>query len=87
MARRGASDKDIEDRPKSRNIGALRGLAPFVLRYKARLAMVFVMLTLASAATLAMPYGVGVLIDNGFSDNETGDIDQYAASTLHGNII
>lgn len=77
MARRGANDKDIEDRPKSRNIGALRGLAPFVLKYKARLAMVFIMLTMASAATLAMPYGVGVLIDNGFSDNGTGDIDQY----------
>jgi ATP-binding cassette subfamily B protein len=77
MARRGARDKDIEDRPKSKNIGALRGLAPFVLAYKGRLAMVFIMLTIASAATLMMPYGVGVLIDNGFSDNETGDIDQY----------
>lgn len=77
MARRGANDKDIEDRPKSRNIGALRGLAPFVLAYRGRLAMVLIMLTIASAATLAMPYGVGILIDNGFSDNETGDIDQY----------
>lgn len=77
MARRGARDKDIEERPTSRNIGALRGLVPFVLKYKGRLAMVFTMLTIASAATLAMPYGVGVLIDNGFSDDAAGDIDQY----------
>lgn len=81
MARRGSGSKDLEDRPTSRNVGALRGLVPFVLRYKARLALIFIMLSVASAATLAMPYGVGILIDNGFSDGPTGetagDIDQY----------
>lgn len=77
MARHGGRNQDLEERPTSRNIGALRGLAPFVLKYKGRLAMVFAMLTIASAATLVMPWGVGILIDNGFSDDAAVDIDRY----------
>jgi ATP-binding cassette, subfamily B, bacterial len=77
MARRGQNDPEADERPSSKNLTAIRGLLPFVLKYKSRLALVVFMLTLAAGVTLAMPYGVRLLIDNGFSDELGTGVDKY----------
>jgi ATP-binding cassette subfamily B protein len=73
---RGLSQAET-NRPKSQNIRALRALWPFVFAYKARLLLVFVMLTIASVATLTVPLGIRVMTDNGFSGENAGNIDRY----------
>ena len=55
----------------------LRGLVPFVARYKGRAALALVALGIASAATLAVPIAVRRMIDLGFSAERVGLIDQY----------
>ncbi len=62
--------------------GTLRPLAallPFVARYKGRAALALVALIVASAATLAVPIAVRRMIDQGFSAERVGLIDQYFA--------
>ena len=62
--------------------GTLRPLAallPFVARYKGRVALALVALTVASAATLAVPIAVRRMIDQGFSAERVALIDQYFA--------
>lgn len=66
-----------QDRPSSRNVKALRALLPFVWRYKGRLLVVFVMLTIASVATLAVPLAVRQMLDHGFSGESAANIDRY----------
>ncbi len=53
-----------------------------MLAYKGRLALVFFMLTLASLATLTIPVALRFLIDNGFSQDNVGQIDRYFAAML-----
>lgn len=77
MARRGEQDPEAEERASSKNLTAIRGLLPFVFKYKGRLAIVMFMLTLAAGVTLAMPYGVRLLIDNGFTDEMGSSVDKY----------
>ena len=52
--------------PSARKISSLRGLLPFLRPYKARIALAFVLLCLASAALLAVPLAFRDLIDLGF---------------------
>ncbi|TNE36021.1 MAG: ATP-binding cassette domain-containing protein [Alphaproteobacteria bacterium] len=66
-----------QDRPTSRNVKALRALLPFVLQYKGRLLLVFIMLTIASLATLAVPLAVREMLDHGFSGESAANIDRY----------
>lgn len=77
MARRGQEDKEAEERPSSRNVGALIGLLPFVLKYKGRLLLVFFFLTFAASVTLAMTHGVRLLVDNGFAEDAGVSVDRY----------
>lgn len=77
MARGDNKTAEAEDRPSSRNVRALRGLLPFLLRYKTRLLLVFLFLSIASIVTLAMPAGVRLLIDNGFAEDAASNVDRY----------
>ena len=79
MARRPQQNQENEDRPSSRNVKALVGLLPFVLKYKGRLALVFFFLTFAASVTLAMTHGVRLLVDNGFAENAGTSVDRYFA--------
>jgi ATP-binding cassette, subfamily B, bacterial len=57
----------------------LMGLMPFMARYKGRAALALVALVVASLATLAVPIAVRRMIDQGFSAERVGLIDQYFA--------
>ncbi|WP_051952736.1 ABC transporter transmembrane domain-containing protein [Methylocapsa aurea] len=56
---------------------ALLPLLPYVLRYKARIAGALLAVTVASAATLAVPLAIRRMIDFGFSVDSAGVINTY----------
>ena len=60
--RRQTPDRPVSPRPLS----ALRGLSPFLRPYRARIALAFVLLCLASATILVVPLAFRDLIDAGF---------------------
>src|SRR5258707_468815 len=63
-----------ERRPSVR---PLLGLVPFVARYRGRATAALIALTVAAAATLAVPIAVGRMIGNGLDSPRAGLIDQY----------
>ena len=70
------SPAPAEDR-KSRSLRPLLALAPFALRYKGRIALAFLALVAASAATLSVPIAIRRMIDHGFSAENADFIDSY----------
>jgi ATP-binding cassette subfamily B protein len=59
-----------------RKLRPLRGLLPFIAPYKRQVAAALLFLVLAAGATLAMPYTVRLLVDNGLAlpaGSELGD--------------
>ena len=60
--RRQTPDRPVSPRPLS----ALRGLSPFLRPYRARIALAFVLLCLASATILLVPLAFRDLLDTGF---------------------
>ena len=62
--------------PAPKKLRPLRGLLPFIAPYKRQVAIALLFLVLAAAATLAMPYAVRLLVDNGLAlpaGSELGD--------------
>ena len=55
----------------------LLALAPYVARYKGRVAAALVALTIAAAATLVVPVAVRMMIDDGFSTQSAGTVNRY----------
>lgn len=72
-------------RPKSRNIGALQGLWPFIRPYRTLLIVAIVALVGTSAITLTLPLAVRRVVD-GFEAREMALLNQYfgAAFALAG---
>ncbi|MBV9064343.1 MAG: ABC transporter, partial [Methylobacteriaceae bacterium] len=64
------------------SLRALAPLVPFALRYKGRIAVALVALTVAAAATLTVPIAVRRMIDFGFSPQAAGLIDAYFAAMV-----
>jgi ATP-binding cassette subfamily B protein len=50
-----------------KKLGPLRRLLPFVAPYKRQVALALLFLVLAASATLALPYAVRLLVDNGLA--------------------
>jgi len=65
-----------EDRAASKKIGALRGLAPFVLRYRGLLGLSCVALVFTAMVSLVLPLAVRRVID-GFQTGTTQLLDLY----------
>jgi len=62
--------------PAPRRLKPLRGLLPFIAPYKRQIALALLFLLLAASATLAMPYAVRLLVDQGLAlpaGSELGD--------------
>ena len=59
------------------SLAALRPLVPFALRHRGRIAVAFLALLVASAATLTVPLAVRRMIDFGFARQGAGLIDTY----------
>ncbi|WP_225873982.1 ABC transporter transmembrane domain-containing protein [Terrihabitans soli] len=63
--------------PKNRRLRPLLALAPFALRDKGRIALAFLALVVASAATLVVPVAVGRVVDFGFSAGQAELVNLY----------
>ncbi len=65
-----------DDRAKSKNLGALRGLWPFMRPYRGLLAIALLALVTTAAITLALPLAVRRVVD-GFEARELALMNQY----------
>lgn len=72
---------DRDSRTKSRNIGALRGLWPFMRPYRGLLAIALLALVATAAITLALPLAVRRVVD-GFEARELALLNRYFAGAL-----
>ncbi len=70
-----------EERARSKQIGALRGLAPFVLRYRVLLVLSVVALVFTAAVALVLPVAVRRVVD-GFQTGTAQLLDQYFVAAL-----
>ena len=70
-----------EERAASRQIGALRGLMPFLLPYRWMVAAAFVALVFTAVISLVLPLAVRRVIDN-FEVASGGVLDQYFAAAF-----
>ncbi len=68
------------DRPKSKSMGSLRGLLPFLAPYKALLALAGIALVVTACLSLILPLAVRRVVD-GFSD-ELALMDKYFAAAV-----
>ena len=87
MARRGqdgntgSAASGTDDRPRA-EIGALRGIFPYLAPYKVAIAGALVALTIAASAVLIMGVGLRSLVDKGFSGGDTGLLDNALIGLL-----
>lgn len=72
---------------KIRKLSALAGLWPFLRPYRARVALAFVLLCLASATILLVPLAFRDLIDFGFGERERQGGRLLGALSLNGHFI
>ncbi|MSO73638.1 MAG: ATP-binding cassette domain-containing protein [Alphaproteobacteria bacterium] len=72
---RGRRETSADDRPKSRNIGALRSLGHYLRPYRAVVIGALVALTVSAGAVLALGVGLRLLIDRGLSSNDASLLD------------
>ncbi len=71
----------VEDRPKSKRVGALRGLAPFMRPYRLMVGLALVALTLTAGISLVLPLAVRRVVD-GFNTGTTALLDKYFGAAL-----
>lgn len=62
---------------RRRDLKPLAGLAPYLKRYRGRVAAALGALLAAALATLALPIAVRRMIDFGFAEDHAGLVDQY----------
>jgi ATP-binding cassette subfamily B protein len=77
MSKEASAPTTPEKPARKPRLRALMPLLPYAMRYKARIAGALAALTLASAATLVVPFAIRRLIDFGFSAQSAGLIDSY----------
>lgn len=70
-----------EDREKSRDLGSLSGLRPFLGPYKAMIAVAIAALVTTAALSLALPIAVRRVVD-GFSAEQASQMDGYFGAAV-----
>ncbi|NJM83877.1 MAG: ATP-binding cassette domain-containing protein [Tabrizicola sp.] len=70
-----------DDRPKSKRVGALRGLAPFVAPYRVMALMALMALILTAGVSLVLPLAVRRVVD-GFNADNAALLDEYFGAAL-----
>ncbi len=70
-------DAAMLSRERSRDLGSLRRLLPFLRPYRWRIACALIALLAAAGATLTMPAAVRQVIDQGLSSEQVASINQY----------
>ncbi|MCU0909105.1 MAG: ABC transporter transmembrane domain-containing protein [Rhodobacteraceae bacterium] len=76
-----ADTTTIDDRPRSRRVGALRGLWPFVRPYRALGGLALAALLLTAAVSLVLPLAVRRVVD-GFETESAALLDSYFVAAL-----
>lgn len=72
-----SSDTRADAQKRRRDLKPLAGLAPYLKRYRGRVAAALCALLAAALATLALPIAVRRMIDFGFAEDHAGLVDQY----------
>jgi ATP-binding cassette subfamily B protein len=75
------------DRPKGRSLKPLRALAPFLAPHTGTLVLALLALVIASAALLALPVAVRLVIDHGMAGGDPGTINRYFLGFLAAAIV
>ncbi len=75
-----ARDDKIIDRPASKRVGALRGLAPFMRPYRGMTVLALLALVVTAGMSLVLPIAVRRVVD-GFN-KDVGLLDQYFGAAL-----
>ncbi|WP_118135109.1 ABC transporter transmembrane domain-containing protein [Oceanicella sp. SM1341] len=76
-----ARDSKADDREKSRTIGPLRGLAPFIRPYRMQAVAALAALTVTAGLSLMLPIAVRRVID-GFSEADVTRMDAYFGAAI-----
>lgn len=74
-------EEDPRDREKSKTVGPIRGLFPYIKPYRALVFLAGVALILTATLSLALPLAVRRVID-GFASGSSELLDQYFAAAL-----
>ncbi len=81
MARQPQVTSSEEDREKSKNMGALRGLRPFLRPYRVNVVLALLALTLTASVSLTLPLAVRRVVDN-FGTDSDALLDKYFLAAL-----
>ena len=81
MARRPTPQNGEAEREKSKSVGALRGLAPFLAPYRLLVALAGLALVLTASLSLALPMAVRRVVDN-FGTHNDALLDKYFAAAV-----
>lgn len=81
MARQPQPTNSEQEREKSKNMGALRGLAPFMRPYRVQIILALLALTLTATVSLALPMAVRRVVDN-FGTESDALLDKYFLAAL-----
>ncbi len=81
MARRPQPQINEQEREKSKRVGALRGLGPYIWPYRMLVLLALVALTLTAAVSLVMPMAVRRVVDN-FGTQSEALLDNYFLAAL-----
>jgi ATP-binding cassette, subfamily B, bacterial len=71
----------VEDRPKAKRVGALRGLVPFLRPYRGLMGLALLALVLTATVSLVLPLAVRRVVD-GFNSANAALLDQYFGAAL-----
>ncbi|MDJ0993717.1 MAG: ABC transporter transmembrane domain-containing protein [Dinoroseobacter sp.] len=81
MARKPTAGTSDKERAKSKNIGALRSLVPFMAPYKSLIIAASMALVATACLSLLLPMAVRRVVD-GFDARDTALLDQYFAGSI-----
>lgn len=81
MARQPQPAHGEQEREKSKNMGALRGLAPFMRPYRLQIILALLALTLTATVSLMLPMAVRRVVDN-FGTKSDALLDKYFLAAL-----
>lgn len=81
MARQPQPTSGEQDREKSKNMGALRGLSPFLKPYRTLAVLALMALALTASVSLVLPLAVRRVVDN-FGTQSDALLDEYFLAAL-----
>ena len=76
-----ANPNELEERAKSKRVGALRGLWPFLRPYRAMMVLAFAALVLTATVSLVLPIAARRVVD-GFGSGNAQLLDSYFGAAL-----